>query len=373
MTWFLAAAPMIPQQAADATTMDWVLLWAYLLLALGVSFLCSLLEASLLSITPSYISLLVQRGRKAGRVLQRMRDNVDQPLSAILTLNTVAHTVGAAGAGAQVAAIFGRQWLGLASAVLTLLILLLSEIVPKTAGAVWHRPLAGFTAYTTRGMVIGLWPLVQLCMLISRWVRGPGGEHQLTREEMTSLPKLGREAGALRHDESRLMQNLMRLREIRVNDIMTPRSVVYMLEETKTVGEVMSDSHLPRFARVPIYRENPDRLIGFVARYHLVQCYHRGRMNTTMAMLAQPLSAIPAQAKVGDALEQFINEQRQIYQVVDEYGGTAGILTFEDAIESLLGAEIVDETDPVADMQALARERRARRLADDTEPGQPGD
>jgi len=170
----LGAAGWGPGQTDEATGLDWLLLWLYLVLALGVSFLCSLLEASLLSMTPAHIGLLRERGQRTGAMLEKMKQNIDQPLSAILTLNTVAHTVGAAGAGAQVAAIFGRSWLGVASALLTVLILFLSEIIPKTAGAVWHKPLAGFTAYTVRGMVLGLYPVVQLCMLVSQWLRERG-------------------------------------------------------------------------------------------------------------------------------------------------------------------------------------------------------
>jgi CBS domain containing-hemolysin-like protein len=350
--------------AAEGTggTWEWVLLWAYLLLALGVSFLCSLLEASILSLTPSYTSLLVQRGQRSGRMLQQMKSNIDQPLAAILTLNTVAHTVGAAGVGAQAAAIFGRQWIGVISAVLTFLILILSEIVPKTMGAVGFKRLAGFTAYTVQGMIWLLWPLVKLCMVISQWIGGAAKQQGLTREEVASLAHLGRKEGALRPDEFRLMQNMMTLRAIRVRDIMTPRNVVYMLPAEKTVGDLLSGEEVPAFARIPIYDQQPDQLIGIVSRYEIVRCYHAGELETTMRALAQPLVAVPETATVADALYQFSQKQQQLFQVADEYGGTAGIITFEDAIESLLGIEIVDETDPVADMQQLAKARRAQRL-----------
>jgi CBS domain containing-hemolysin-like protein len=364
MMMSMLAAAMSGAQAAGAedTTWQWVLLWVYLVLALGVSFLCSMLEASILSLTPSYVSLMVQRGTRAGRLLQRMKANIDRPLSAILTLNTVAHTVGAAGVGAQVAAIFGRQWLGPASAVLTFLILILSEIIPKTIGAVAYKRLSRFTAYTIQLMIWALWPLVQLCMLLSHWIAGSTRQQGLTREELASMTHLGHKEGALRPDESRLMRNLLALRQITAKDIMTPRNVVYMLPADQTVGDIMQQRQLPSFARIPIYDDHPDQLIGFVPRYDIMRQYHRGNTQRTMRQLARPIRAVPDSATVADALEQFSEHQQQIFQVVDEYGGTAGILTFEDTIESLLGVEIVDETDLVTDMQALAKARRRQRL-----------
>jgi CBS domain containing-hemolysin-like protein len=362
MSMLAAAVPAVEAAGSEDTTWQWVLLWVYLGLALGVSFLCSMLEASILSLTPSYLSLMVQRGTRAGRLLQRMKANIDQPLAAILTLNTVAHTVGAAGVGAQVAGIFGRAWLGPASAVLTFLILILSEIIPKTLGAVAYKRLSGFTAYTVQVMIWGLWPLVQLCMVMSQWIAGSTRQQGLTREELASMTHLGHKEGALHPDESRLMHNLLMLRQITVKTIMTPRNVTYMLPADQTVEAVMQQP--PRFARIPIYEDQPDHLLGFVPRYEIVRHYHAGRRVRTMRQLARPIRAVPETATVADVLEQFSQHQQQIFQVVDEYGGTAGIITFEDAIESLLGVEIVDETDPVPDMRALAETRRRHRLGE---------
>jgi len=363
MAYLLAAMPVAEDGGGGSGTVwEWTLLWAYFVLALGVSFLCSLLEASLLSLPPSYTSLLVQRGSKAGTILQTMKSNIDRPLAAILTLNTVAHTVGAAGVGGQVAAIFGRAWLGPASAVLTFLILILSEIVPKTLGAVAYKRLARFTAYTVQWMIWLLWPLVQLCMAVSYWVGGSTKQQALTREEVANLARLGYNEGALHPDEYRLVQNLLTLRRIRVKDVMTPRNVSYMLPADTTVGDVMTGAQPPRFARIPIYEKEPDELIGVVPRYELVRYYHANELATTMRALAQPIVAVPETATIADALQQFSDRQQQLFQVVDEYGGTAGIITFEDAIESLLGVEIVDETDPVPDMQDLAKARRQQRL-----------
>ncbi|MFW6061109.1 MAG: CNNM domain-containing protein [Phycisphaeraceae bacterium] len=363
MQIILAVAPAGGSGAVDAaTTQDWVLLWLYLALALGVSFLCSMLEASLLSLTPSYTQLLVDRGSRAGRLLQTMKADIDQPLAAILTLNTVAHTVGAAGVGAQAAAIFGRAWVGLISALLTLLILILSEIIPKTIGAVWHKQLATFTAYTTRGMILLLWPLVAMCMLMSRWIAGSKRPDKLSRDELASLAHLGRQHGTLAADEYRIMRNLIALHEVPIGDVMTPRNVVYMLPADQTVGELMREAGPPRFARIPVYRDTPDELIGYVTRYELLGRLHAGEAQRTMQDLARPLLAVPERGNVGRLLRQMVEAREHLAQVVDEYGGTAGIVTLEDLIETLLGVEIVDETDPVADMRELARRRRSKRI-----------
>jgi CBS domain containing-hemolysin-like protein len=349
-------------EAGTSTTWDWVLLWLYLLLALGVSFLCSMLEASLLTITPSYVRVLAERGSRTGRLLEELKNNIDRPLSAILTLNTVAHTVGAAGVGAQAAVIFGRAWVGITSAVLTFLILILSEIVPKTIGAVAFKSLAGFTAYTIQGMIWLLWPLVQLCMVISKGIAGSKRSQGLTRDEIASLARLGRKEGALHHEELRVMQNLLRLRQIQVKDVMTPRNVVYMVQADQTVGDLLAEHQPPLFARIPVYERNQDDLIGVVSRYEIMRAFHANHLQTPMRSLAQPLSGVPEHATVADALYQLSEKQQQFFQVVDEYGGTAGIITFEDAIESLLGIEIVDETDPVTDMRQLAKARRQQRF-----------
>lgn len=362
MESFLAAVPTGGGSAAGAaTTQDWALLWAYLALALGVSFLCSMLEASLLSMTPSYTQMLVDRGSRAGRILQAMKRDIDRPLAAILTLNTVAHTVGAAGVGAQAAVVFGRAWVGVISAVLTLLILILSEIIPKTIGAVWHKQLAPFTAYTTRTMIWALWPLVAICMLLSQWISGSKREDKMSRDELTSLAHLGRQHGTLKPDEYLVMRNLMALRDVQVGDVMTPRNVMYMLPATQTIGELMESVGPPRFARIPIYRDTPDNLLGYITRYEMLRCFHAGQTERTLQDIARPLIAVPEHGDVANLLQRMTETREHLAQVVDEYGGTAGLVTLEDAIESLLGVEIVDETDLVADMRELARRRRNQR------------
>ncbi len=338
------------------------LLLIYLSIALGVSFLCSLLEAALLSIPRSTIALMVEQGSPAGRQLDKMKRDVDRPLSAILTLNTIAHTVGAAGVGAEAAAVFGHAWVGVASALLTLLILVFSEIVPKTLGAVHAKRLAGFTATTVRLMVVVCYPLVIALEWVNRLIAGRKRETaRISRAELQAMVMVSKEEGALAANESRVIRNIIALREIEVRQIMTPRKVVVALERTTRVGEAFGEGNPLRVARIPIYEGNIDHMVGLVMRFELNEAYRRGQTDTTLDQLARPLHAIPESASVSRALEQFLEKDSQLFQVVDEFGGTAGVVTLEDAMETLLGVEIVDETDAVVDMQELARQVNARR------------
>lgn len=362
ITYLLGAAPV----GADLADGSWAMMLFYLLLALGVSFLCSLLEASLLSVPQTYVAAMVERGSAAGRVIQGMRADIDRPLAAILTLNTIAHTVGAAGAGAQAAAIFGSQWLGLASAILTLLILVLSEIIPKTLGSVHARGLAGFTARTVQVLIVLVYPLVLACEWVSQIAGGRAAQRKLERAEVHSIATVGQEEGALTAAESQMIRNLLALPGIRVEQVMTPRSVVFALPHDRTVAEVINSGEPLRFARIPIIGENMDDMRGLVHRYRIFQAHRAGKGPQTMAELASPIHAVPENASLADLIDQFVQRKEQLFQVVDEYGGTEGIVTMEDALETLLGVEIVDETDAVEDMRRLARRlllQRQRALA----------
>lgn len=337
------------------------LLILYLMLALGVSFLCSLLEAGLLSVPLSHVRTMVDRGEAAGRRLQEMKEDIDRPLSAILTLNTVAHTVGAAGVGAQAQVVFGRGWVSITSAVLTFLILILSEIVPKTLGAVHAKRLAGFTAATCYALVVGLYPLVVLCQWISGFLSSRDPQASMSRDEVASIASLGQSEGFLRPGEAGTIRNVLAMRSVHVKDIMTPRSVVQMLHREATVEQVLADERSLRFSRQPVYGDGPDDLVGLVHRHDILSADRQGRRSQPVAELMRPIRVIPAHATVADALEQFVEHGEHLFQVVDEYGGTAGIVTLEDAMETLLGTEIVDETDRVVDMQALAKRLHQRR------------
>ncbi|MBT3202328.1 MAG: HlyC/CorC family transporter [Phycisphaerales bacterium] len=333
-----------------------ILLLIFLFIALAVSFLCSLLEAALLSMPRSHIALLTEQGSPAGKRLQRMKDDMDRPLAAILTLNTFGHTLGAAGVGAEAALLWGDAWVGAVGFVVTILILIFSEIIPKTLGVAHAKALAPFVARTIPSMILILRPLVAVCNWTSKLLsRSNYATPKISRDEMLSLTRLASEEGAIDRKEAHVIRNLIALRETTVEQVMTPRTVVFTLRADQTVGEV-TQGEPPRFARIPVIGESLDEAKGLIHRRQLFRALGEGRLEATMGELARPLHAVPEVGKLPTVLEEFIQRREQMFLVVDEYGGSAGIVTLEDVLETLLGVEIVDETDPVEDMQQLAKQ-----------------
>ena len=355
----LVAAVGTPAAGATGTVGGLVL---FVSIALGVSFICSVLEAVLLSTTASHVEVQVQKGRKAGEVMRHLvaRENIDRSIAAILTLNTIAHTVGAAGAGAQAAGLFGNQYIGLIGAVLTVLILVVSEIIPKTLGAVYWKGLNPFAAYTTLWLVRILLPIVWACQKLTDLLKPKSTEPIVTRSELEILARLGHEEGTLGKRESRVVRNLLRLDRVAVKEILTPRTVIFTLDESLTARQVADGPSLS-YSRIPIHATSRDEIESFVLRFDILDAVTDGRADATLADLSRPLKTIPETMTVGRLLEEFVSAQEHIFLVVDEYGGTAGIVTLEDAIESLLGAEITDESDLVTDLRELAKERARRR------------
>lgn len=326
----------------------------YFSLALGVSFLCSLLEAVILSVSHAYIETLHKKGQKSSKVLRRLKDRIDRPLAAILTLNTVAHTVGAAGVGAQVLKVWGNQYVAVSSAVLTFLILVFSEIIPKTLGAVYWKRLGPWAGYTILGLIYSIFPLVILFEGLSKLLSPRDRQRKVSREEMMASAEIGKSEGTLQTQESRVIQNMLRLTNVRTKDVLTPRSVLLAFQQDQTVAEVARKHNPIRFSRVPVYGKDLDDVTGIVHRYKVLQAVSEDRDEVRLRTLARPVHAVPDSASVAQILDEFIKRREQIFLVVDEYGGTAGIVTLEDAIETLLGVEIVDEFDTVADMRKLA-------------------
>lgn len=341
------------------------LLLAYLGIALGVSFLCSMLEAVLLSISRTHIAVLVERGDPAGDRLMRMKDDLDKPLAAILTLNTFAHTLGAAGVGAQAAVIWGEAWVGAVSFVLTLLVLIFSEIIPKTIGAVHAKRLAPFTAITIEWLIRIFRPVVAACNWISRLFTRKGlREPRVSREEVSNLARMAHEEGVIDQHEYAIVTNLVAMRDIRARDVMTPRRVVFTYPASQTVAESLS-SGPSRFARVPLVGASLDEPVGVIHRREIYLAQSEGRGEQALSELARPLHAVPDTASLQDLLYEFLQRREHLFLVVDEYGGSAGIITLEDTIETILGMEIVDETDEAPDMQDEARKRFASILRPD--------
>lgn len=335
------------------------LLLFYLGLALGVSFLCSLVEASLLSVPVSHGRYLTSKGHRSGPALERMKENIDRPLAAILTLNTISHTIGAAGVGAQAVEVFGDAWVAAVSAVLTLLILILSEIIPKTLGATYARPLAPLTVTIVQWMIWVSYPIIIVLDLLSKVLRGGGHGGGMTREQLAIVAELARAEGALEPREAELVRNALALRDQRVHEVMTPRTVVFSVPATMAVSDVAQEPGFGRFSRIPVLdAETPS---GVVHRYHIYEALRNGRRDQEVGELATPLLVVPESARLTDVMEQFGETGQHMFQVVDEYGAFDGVITLEDVLETMLGHEIVDETDYVRDMRALASSQAAER------------
>lgn len=344
----------------------WSLLLLYLFLALGVSFLCSIMEAVLLSITPSYVASLEQQDDGGlGRTVRALKEDVDRPLAAILSLNTIAHTIGAAGVGAQVQLLYSQEVVTIASVILTLLILILSEIIPKTLGATYWRELTGPVVKLLKPLIWIVYPLVVLSQGITRLLSRDTPEQSVSREEFRALTEQGHREGILDESESQIVRNLLRFSSVTVESIMTPRTVMFALPETKTVGEVTEEHTELPFSRIPVYQTNSDDCNGYVLRRDVLHSSALDKHDVTLSELKRELLVVPESISVQRLFERLLAEKEHIALVIDEYGGTAGVVTMEDVVETLIGLEIVDEVDTVQDMQELARQqwkRRAERL-----------
>ena len=328
------------------------LLVAYFLLAIGVSFLCSLLEAVILSVTHSQIGMLVKTNPKQGKMLQKLKDDINRPLAAILTLNTISHTLGAAGMGAQVLYLYGSGAVAIASAVLTFCILVFSEILPKTIGAYFCRSLAIPSAYLIRFLMVIAFPFVWLSNTLSKRISSK--EDKVSREEIAAMAEMGEDEGSIDEQEGDIIENLMKLDDMPVEDIMTPRSVIFALFESDTVGKVI-DTHSPiAFSRIPVYENDLDNITGIVNRYTLVNKQAEDQFDIKIKNLMSPIHSIVEKTSVSDVLDLFVKRREQMFMVTDDFGTTMGLITLEDAIETLLGVEIVDEHDHVIDMRKLA-------------------
>lgn len=340
------------------------LLITYVLIALGFSFLCSIAEAVLLSVTNTHIALMEKEHKPAGHLLRRLKDDVNKPLAAILTLNTIAHTIGAAGAGAQASTLFGSAYVGIASAVLTLLILIFSEIIPKTLGAHYWRPLAPVTAYVLKYLIILLYPFVKLSDWLTGGLHGPTLSG-FSRKEFSIMADLSSKEGQIAEQESQILKNLLLLRETRVLDAMTPRTVIFSLSQSITVEEFFHKYDHVSFSRIPIYGDEQENISGFVFRSDLLLAKARGNGDSILSNYRRDITAVPGSMSLSQVFNELLRLRVHIMLVVNEYGGVEGIITLEDVLETLLGLEIVDEKDNVVDMQKEARrvwKRRAGKM-----------
>ncbi|OUR65499.1 hemolysin [Methylophaga sp. 42_25_T18] len=342
----------------------WLLI-SYVFIALGFSFLCSIAEAVLLSVSNVHIALLEEEKHTAGSLLKQLKADINKPLAAILTLNTIAHTVGAAGAGAQAAVVFGSAYVGVASAILTLLILIFSEIIPKTLGAHYWRQLAPATAYTLKYLVIVLYPFVKLSESITGKLTDGPTLSGFSRQEMIAMADLSSKEGHIEEQESRILKNILLLKNAAVTIAMTPRIVVFSLSDSMTVEEFFhKHDHIP-FSRIPIYEGERENITGFVFRSDLLLAKARDNGEKLLSDYSRELTVITDRTTISVAFNEFLERRVHMLLIVDEYGGIEGVITLEDILETLLGLEIVDEKDDTVDMQKEARKlwkQRAQRM-----------
>jgi CBS domain containing-hemolysin-like protein len=333
------------------------LLFFYLFLALSISFLCSVMESVLLSTPLSFLRIKEESGKTGARFMIAQKQNIDRPLSAILSLNTIAHTVGAAGVGAQAVVVFGEAYFGIASAILTVLILVFTEIIPKTMGARFWRELAIATGQIIRVMIVITYPLVVISAYITKIFSRSQSEHTTSREEISALANIGTEEGIFGEKENLIIQNLIRLKSIKVSEIMTPRVVVSMANENMTLGDFLKNKDYLKFSRIPVYAGHDEHVTGYVFRQKVFEKLAEESTGLMLKDLKREVNFIPNTKPLLGVWELLLEKKEHIAVVVDEYGGIDGIVTMEDIIETLLGFEIVDEKDTISDMQQYARER----------------
>lgn len=330
------------------------MMFTYLLVALFLSFLCSILEAVLLSSTNSFIEIKSKES-SGGELLKKVKKDLDVSISAILTLNTFAHTIGAAGVGAEAVKVFGESYMVPISIVLTLLILFLSEILPKTIGARYWKQLAIPSAYAILIMTYLTYPVVYFTKYFTRMVGGKQShEHEVSREEILVMSEMGEKTGSLREKEVDLIESLLSLRDQKIKDILTPRTVVIALEENISVQEAIKDKDLSH-SRIPVYSQTIDDIVGIVFSSTIMEAKIASKDELLMKDIMKPVFKISENLPVDKAIDLFIKRKEHMFVVVDKFGQTEGIVTLEDAIETLLGVEIMDEQDNVEDMQTYAK------------------
>ena len=331
-------------------------LFFYLFIALFVSFVCSLTESVLLSVPQSYLATIKDRYHWADSFLS-YKQKIDKPLSAILALNTVAHTIGAAGVGAEASKIFGRPSLGIVSAILTLLILILSEIIPKTLGALYCKSLSKLTFYSIKFMMILTYPLVIISIRITQLFAKKNNQI-ISREEFSAMANLGYNEGVFSKDENRIIQNILNLKKIKVSEILTPRVVVVSANENLSIVDFKSQKKYLNFSRIPLFSDQNEKITGYVLLQDILKNNTDNKnVKTNLSEFKRDILAVPNTINLFVLFNRLIEKKEHISIVVDEYGGLDGIITMEDVIETFLGLEIMDESDQVIDMQKYAKQK----------------
>lgn len=339
------------------------LLVTYLLLTLILSFMCSLLEATLLSSTSSYIESLDKKGYspKTVDLAKDVKQNIDKSISSILTLNTFANTMGAAGVGAQAAIIFGSNWQAVIAFILTLMVLFISEIFPKTLGAIYWRKFIVPAVYIISFMVKITYPFIFIATFITNTLqKGRKNEVNFLKDEIITIVDMSEKEGVLQAKESVLIKNLFKLKNIKAKDIMTPRTVVFAFDSKTTLKEALLNDNLYVYSRIPVYNESIDDIAGVVFKQTILEKRVKKKKKTLLKDIMVPVHKVPENISVSTLFDMFIRMKMHLFIVQDEYGQTSGVVTLEDALETLLGIEIVDEMDQVTDMQEFAKDENKR-------------
>ena len=337
------------------------LLITYLLIALVTSFLCSILEAVLMSTPISYITMREEEGHKSAVVFKKYKQETDRPLAAILSLNTIANTVGAAGVGKQAAIVLNSVPFGIVSAIVTLLILVFSEIIPKTIGTSYWKHLMSPAARIISALIIIMYPFVMLIKLTTKWITPKEAEATVSREEVSAMANVGEEEGVIEENENKIIQNIIKLDNIKAFDVMTPRVVAAIAPESMTLKEFYDNDEYLHFSRIPVYADSKEFITGYVLRSDALEELAEDNFEMTLASLKRDISFFNEEQSISDVWETLLKNKAQIAVMIDEYGCFQGILTLEDIIETILGLEIIDENDEVSDLQQFARERWEKR------------
>ena len=341
------------------------LLLTFLLGAMAFSFLCSILESVLLSTPISYITMREEEGYKPATRFMQYKEESARPLAAILALNTIANTVGAAGVGRQAQILGGSELFGWISALTTLLILIFSEIIPKTIGTSYYRQLMGFTTRTLRVLIVLMYPIVILIELITRIFQKDDDEASVSREEVSAMANVGEEEGVIDKDENRIIQNVIKLDNVKAYDVMTPRVVCQTASENMTLKNFYKDKDFEHYSRIPVYSESDEFITGYILRSEALECLAEDKFDMRLSEIKRDVTFFNEEQSIADIWDTLLAKKEQIGLIIDEYGCFQGIITLEDIIETILGLEIIDENDEASDMQQFARERwkqRAKRF-----------
>ena len=354
------------------------LLIVYATLSIFFSFLCSILEAVLLSVTPTFVNVKKKEGKAYADGLETLKKDVDKPLIAILTVNTIAHTVGAILVGAQAKKIFSDDGNGvfIVSAIMTILILVASEIIPKTIGATYWKSLAGFSTKALNILIFFckytgiIWTLQLFTKIFGK---GAHGESVLSREDFTAMTDIAEQEGVFHESEGKVIRNMLNFKQVQAKHIMTPRTVLTTADENQSIKSFFDENRPLRFSRIPVYAENPDNITGYVLKDQLLLSLVDNKGDEPLKTIKRNIIIASRELSIPNLFDRLIEQREHLALVVDEYGSVSGLVTQEDVIETLLGHEIMDESDNVANLQTLARkswEQRAKRLGiinDDSE------